>query len=64
MEEKKCVLLQQDDEYSNVYDCSNCHNTFFWGDEPDDIKNSQLAYCPFCGAKIENIEFITYEEDD
>lgn len=61
--EQECYLVQQDDEYSNWYECSNCKEDFYWGEEPDDIKNSKIKYCPFCGFKIKEVLFITDEED-
>ncbi len=64
MKEKECILAQQDDEYSNLYSCSNCHNDFYWGEEPEDIKNSNIAYCPFCGCKITDVSFIEYEAEE
>lgn len=34
---------------------------FIGGEEPDDIKNSKIKYCPFCGYKIKEVIYI---EDD
>lgn len=65
MEEKKeCYLSQQDDECSNIWSCTNCKFDFFWGESPEDIKNSELNYCPKCGKKIKEFVFIENEEED
>lgn len=34
---------------------------FIGGEEPDDMKNSKIKYCPFCGYKIKEVIYI---EDD
>ena len=60
----KTTLLQQDDEYSNWWQCSNCKNDFYWGEYAKDIINSKIKYCMFCGAKIKDISFIEIEDDD
>lgn len=64
MEEKECILQQEDDEYSNLYTCSHCHNMFYWGKEPNDVKNGEIAYCPFCGYKIADVHFIKYDDEE
>ena len=62
--QKGCYMSQQDDEYSNWYICSNCHEDFYWGEEPDDMRRSNISYCPFCGAKIGDVIFMENSFDE
>ena len=64
IENKECYMSQQDDEYSNWYICSKCHEDFYWGEEPDDMRRSNIKYCPFCGAKIGDVIFIENAFDE
>lgn len=64
IKEKECYMNQQDDEYSCLYECSNCKEEFFWGEEPEDIKESNVNYCPFCGCKIKEVVYIEDEENE
>lgn len=54
---KECYLAQQDDIDSNTWKCSNCREEFYWGESGEDIKNSKIKYCPFCGCKIKEFVF-------
>lgn len=66
LEKKECYMIQQDDEYSNWYQCSNCKSNFYWGEEPDAMKREdcKAEYCPFCGAKIKEVIFMEDDESE
>lgn len=59
---KECYMIQQDDEFSNWYQCSNCNDDFYWGEEPEDLQCSNVNYCPYCGYKIKKIIYIEESE--
>lgn len=61
--EKECIMCQQDDVWSNIWVCNNCHDDFYWGEEAEDVKRGKLKYCPFCGAKIKEFSFIEENEE-
>lgn len=61
---KECIMCQQDDIDSNIWMCSKCKDDFYWGDDADSVKNSNLKYCPFCGAKIKEFSFIEMDEEE
>lgn len=64
LEKKECIMCQQDDIDSNIWMCSKCKDDFYWGDDADSAKNSNLKYCPFCGAKIKEFSYIEMDEDE
>lgn len=64
LENNETYLLQQDNIESNWWECSKCKFEFYWGEDAEDIKTSDLCYCPRCGKKIKEYVFVEEDEDE
>ena len=56
LNEKK-TSFNQEDEDDIHWNCSNCKQMYYWGNEADDIK--VIKYCPNCGLEV--VEFNYHE---
>ena len=60
MNREECTFTRQDNDWTIVYECSNCKEV--WCYEDGTPKDNCYNYCPECGAKI--VEVKELEEDE